>query len=136
MLFVGDSFIFAFENHYPFKKVISGKEIWFYYDMVWSGFNKKELKLNKINKLKSVLNADYVVFYSVGHSWWKGTGTFVDDILRDIKDPEKVRVAQMMIEIEKNPEWMESIRAKAKDKGITEQEMLELDAKWILEHKK
>ena len=135
VLFVGDSFIFAMENHYPFRKVLGGKEIWFYYDLVWSGFDKKELKLSKINKLKSVLNADFVVFYSVGHSWWNGTGSFVNDILNDIKDPEKVEVAKMMIEVENKPWMMENIREKAKERGITEQEMLELDAKWIIENK-
>ena len=134
VLFVGDSFIFAMENHYPFKQVLGGKEIWFYYDLVWSGFDKKELKLSKINKLKSVLDADFVVFYSVGHSWWNGTGAFVNDILNDIKDPEKVKVALKMIEVENKPWLMESIREKAKEKGITEQEMLELDAKWIIQH--
>lgn len=134
VLFVGDSFIFAFEYHYPFKKVLGGKEIWFYYDLVWAGIEKETRNIKKINKLKSVLNADFVVFYSVGHSWWKGTDKFATDILADIKDPEKVKLALTMIEIENKPWMMQDIRKKAKEKGITEQEMLELDAKWIIKH--
>lgn len=93
VLFVGDSFIFALESQFPFKEFLADKEIWFNYDEVWKGFEKEKCKIQDINKLKSVLDADFVVFYSVGHSWWNGSGSFVTDILNDIKDPEKVKEA-------------------------------------------
>ena len=134
VLFIGDSFIFALENHFPFKKVLANKEIWFYYDEVWMGLNKKKYRINEINKLKSILNADFVVFYSVGHSWWQGTNNFAKDILADIQDPEKIKLALTMIEMENKPELMSMIREKAKTKGISDQKMLELDAKWVIEH--
>lgn len=100
VLFVGDSFIFALESQFPFKKFLAEKEIWFYYDEVWKGLEKKKCKIKDINKLKSVLDADFVVFYSVGHSWWQGSGNFVKDILKDIKDPDKVKEALALIEAE------------------------------------
>ena len=133
VLFVGDSFIFALESHFPYKKFLGGKEIWFYYDEVWTGVEKKEkCKIKDINKLKNVLDADFVVFYSVGHSWWQGSGNFVKDILNDIKNPENVKLALTMIEMENKPELMDMIREKAKEKGISDHKMLELDAKWII----
>ncbi len=135
VLFVGDSFIFALESQFPIKQVLKDKEIWFYYDDVWAGFDKKTYRLKDINKLKSVLKADFVVYYSVGHQWWSGTGRFTDDILRDIKDPKKVAIAQMMIEMENKPYLMQEIKKKAQDRGVSVEKMLELDAKWIIEHK-
>lgn len=136
VLFVGDSFIFAFESLIPRMDLISYYENWFYYDKVYKGFEKREYKIDEINRLRSILNVDYVVVYSVGYQWCRGTDGFVEDALSSIKDPEKVEVALMMNEIEAKPYLMEMIREKAEDKGVTIEEMLELDAKWIIENEK
>ena len=134
ILFVGDSFIFAFENLIPRKELISYYENWFYYDKVYKGFDKKEYKVSEINRLRSILNVDYVVVYSVGYQWCRGTNGFVEDALSSIKDPEKVKVALMMNELETKPELMEMIKEKAEDRSIPLEEMLELDAKWIIDN--
>lgn len=136
VLFVGDSFIFALENLLPIKELISYYENWFYYDKVYKGFDKKLYRIDEINRLRSILNVDYVVVYSVGYQWCRGTNGFVEDALSAIKDPEKVEVALMMNEMEAKPALMEMIREKAVDKGVTFEEMLELDAKWIIENEK
>jgi hypothetical protein len=136
VLFVGDSFIFAFENLLPNMELISYYENWFYYDKVYKGFDKREYKISEINRLRSILNVDYVVVYSVGYQWCRGTDGFVEDALSSIKDSEKVEVALMMNEIEAKPYMMEMIKEKAKDKGVTIEEMLELDAKWVIENEK
>ena len=134
VLFVGDSFIFAFEGLIPRKELISYYENWFYYDKVYKGFDKKEYKINEINRLRSILNVDYVVVYSVGYQWCRGTNGFVEDALSSIKDPEKVEVALLMNEMEAKPALMEMIQEKAESRGVSVEEMLELDAKWIIEN--
>lgn len=136
VLFIGDSFIFAFENLIPRKELISYYENWFYNDKVYKGFDKKEYQVSEINRLRSILNVDYVVVYSVGYQWSKGTNGFVEDALSSIKDPEKVEVALMMNEMEAKPDLMAMIKEKAENKGISLEEMLELDAKWIIENEK
>lgn len=134
VLFVGDSFIFAFEGLIPRKELISYYENWFYYDKVYKGFDKKEYKINEINRLRSILNVDYVVVYSVGYQWCRGTNGFVEDALSSIKDSEKVEVALLMNEMEAKPALMEMIQEKAESRGVSVEEMLELDAKWIIEN--
>ena len=136
VLFVGDSFIFAFEGLIPRKELISYYENWFYYDKVYKGFDKKEYKVSEINRLRSILNVDYVVVYSVGYQWCRGTNGFVEDALSSIKDPEKVEVALLMNEMEAKPKLMEMIQEKAESRGVSVEEMLELDAKWIIENKR
>lgn len=135
VLFVGDSFIFAFESLIPGKELISYYENWFYYDKVYKGFDKREFKINEINRLRSILNVDYVVVYSVGYQWCRGTNGFVEDALAAIKDPYQVEVALMMNEVEGKPELMAPINEKAQEKGISQEEMLELAAKWIIDNK-
>jgi hypothetical protein len=134
VLFVGDSFIFAFEGLIPRKELISYYENWFYYDKVYKGFDKKEYKINEINRLRSILNVDYVVVYSVGYQWCRGTNGFVEDALSSIKDSEKVEVALLMNEMEAKPALMEMIQEKAESRGVSVEKMLELDAKWIIEN--
>lgn len=135
VLFVGDSFIFAYEWLIPKKEITSYYENWFYYDNVYKGFDKKrKYKIQDINRLRSILDVDFIVVYSVGYQWYLGTRGFVEDALESIKDPYQVKVAQTMNRIEKDPSWMKMITDKAKDKGFTVEKMLELDAKWIIEH--
>lgn len=136
VLFVGDSFIFAFEYLEPKMDLISYYENWFYFDKVFKGFDKKTYKINEINRLRSILNVDYVVVYSVGYQWCRGTNGFVEDALSAIKDPEKVKVALMMNEMEAKPVLMEMIQEKAENKGISLEAMLELDAKWLIENER
>lgn len=135
VLFVGDSFIFAFENLIPNRELISYYENWFYYEKVFKGFDKKTYQINEINRLRSILNVDYVVVYSVGYQWCRGTNGFVEDALAAIKDPYQVEVALKMNEMEAKPELMAMIAEKAEDRGVSLEEMLELDAKWLIDNK-
>ena len=136
VLFIGDSFIFAFENLMPNKELVSYYENWFYFDKVFKGFDKKEYKVSEINRLRSILNVDYVVVYSVGYQWCRGTNGFVEDALAAIKDPYQVQVALKMNEMEAKPELMEMIAEKAENKGVSLEQMLELDAKWLIDNEK
>ena len=135
VLFIGDSFIFALENLLPNKELISYYENWFYNEKAFKGFEKKEYKVSEINRLRSILNVDYVVVYNVGYQWRRGTNGFVEDALAAIKDPYQVAVALKMNEMEAKPELMTMIAEKAESKGITLEEMLELDAKWLIDNK-
>lgn len=134
VLFVGDSFIFAFEYLPVKKELISYYENWFYYNRAYRGFDKKEDKVQNINRLRSILNADFIVVYSVGYQWYAGTRGFVEDALESIKNPEKVKVSLLMNEIEKDAEKMKVIEANAKEKNVSVEEMLELEAKSIVEN--
>lgn len=132
VLFVGDSFIFAFEYMPAKTKLISYYENWFYYNRAYRGFAKKEDKVSNINRLRSILNADFIVVYSVGYQWYDGTRGFVEDALESIKDPQQVKVSLLMNEIEKDPEKMKVIEANAKNENISVEKMLELEAKSII----
>lgn len=81
VLFVGDSFINSLAVFMPIREIMSDREIWFYNNTTFMGFDNKTESVKDIDRLIHILNADYVVFYSAGHQWWEATYGFAKDAL-------------------------------------------------------
>lgn len=81
VLFVGDSFIWDLETYLPWKEIMDDVEIWFYNESAFVGFEKEYHPVKDINRLRSILNADYVVWYSTGSQWCRCSYGFVEDAL-------------------------------------------------------
>lgn len=81
VLFVGDSFIWALHEQLPWKDILEDVEVWFYEDDVFKGFDLIHSKRKDVNILRSIMRADYVVFYSSGHQWYKATYDFAEQAL-------------------------------------------------------
>lgn len=81
VLFIGDSFIWSLGEFMPAREIMADREVWFYNNTAYVGFDNKTVSVNEIDRLSHILNADYVVFYSVGHQWWEATYGFAKDAL-------------------------------------------------------
>lgn len=81
VLFVGDSFIWSMSEFMPIREIMADKEIWFYNNTAFVGFDNSSKSVKDIDRLSHILNADYVVFYSAGHQWWEATYGFAKDAL-------------------------------------------------------
>ena len=81
VLFVGDSFIWDLETYLPWKEILDDVEIWFYNENAFVGFAKEKHPVTEINRLRSILRADYVVWYSTGSQWCRSSYDFVEDAL-------------------------------------------------------
>ena len=81
VLFVGDSFIWSMAEFMPAPKILADREVWFYNNSAFIGFDNKKENVKDIDRLSHILNADYVVFYSAGHQWWEATYGFAKDAL-------------------------------------------------------
>ena len=81
VLFVGDSFIYSMNDFMPVRDIMADREIWFYNNTAYEGFDNKTESVKDIDRLSHILNADYVVFYSAGHQWWEATYSFAKDAL-------------------------------------------------------
>lgn len=81
VLFVGDSFIYSMIDFMPVHDIMADREIWFYNNTAYEGFDNKTESVKDIDRLSHILNADYVVFYSAGHQWWEATYGFAKDAL-------------------------------------------------------
>ncbi len=81
VLFVGDSFIWDLETYMPWKEILEDVEIWFYNKSAFMGFEKEKRPITEIDRLQSILKADYVVWYSSGYQWGLASYDFVEDAL-------------------------------------------------------
>ena len=81
VLFVGDSFIWSMAEFMPAPQILADREIWFYNNTAFMGFDNKTESVKDIDRLSHILNVDYVVFYSAGHQWWEATYGFAKDAL-------------------------------------------------------
>ena len=81
VLFVGDSFIWSMAEFMPVSEILADREVWFYNNTAFVGFDNKTESVKDIDRLSHILNADYVVFYSAGHQWWEATYGFAKDAL-------------------------------------------------------
>ena len=81
VLFIGDSFIWSLGEFMPAREIMADREIWFYNNTAYVGFDNKTVSVKEIDRLSHILNADYVVFYSAGHQWWEATYGFAKDAL-------------------------------------------------------
>lgn len=81
VLFVGDSFIWSMAEFMPTSEILADREVWFYNNSAFIGFDNKIENVKDIDRLSHILNADYVVFYSAGHQWREATYGFAKDAL-------------------------------------------------------
>lgn len=81
VLFVGDSFIWSMSEFMPASEILADREVWFYNNTAFMGFDNRSKSVQDIDRLSHILNADYVVFYSAGHQWWEATYGFAKDAL-------------------------------------------------------
>lgn len=81
VLFIGDSFIWSLGEFMPAREIMADREVWFYNNTAYVGFDNKTVSVKEIDRLSHILNADYVVFYSAGHQWWEATYGFAKDAL-------------------------------------------------------
>ena len=84
VLFVGDSFIWDLETYLPWKEILDDVEIWFYNSSAFLGFEKEKHPVSELNRLRSILRADYVVWYSTGSQWCRSSYDFVENALLDL----------------------------------------------------
>lgn len=116
VLFVGDSFIWDLETYLPWREILEDVEIWFYNKSAFLGFEKEKHHLNEIDRLQSILKADYVVWYSSGYQWSQATYGFVQDALLRLCVSDSLFEAQIpwvMDSLRQNGVCEDSLQARA-----------------------
>lgn len=116
VLFVGDSFIWDLETYMPWRAILDDVEIWFYNKSAFLGFEKEKHPLTEIDRLQSILKADYVVWYSSGYQWGLSSYGFVQDALLRLCVSDSLFEAQIpwvMDSLRQNGVCEDSLRPRA-----------------------
>lgn len=129
VLFVGDSFIWSLEAFLPLREILEDKEIWFYNSTAYVGFNKDTFKVKEINRLASLLNADFVVYYAAGHQWWQTSFGFLEDAIEQLNASDSIiRLTQQMNAIRNDKRWNMAMQIQAAKKSVGLDQILEQEA--------
>lgn len=129
VLFVGDSFIWSLEEFLPWRDIMENVEIWFYNSTAYVGFEKETFKVSEINKLCSLLNADYVIYYSAGHQWWQTSYGFLEDAIQQLNVSDSlIQLTRQMNAIRNDEHWKKAIQIQASMQGTSFDQMLRQEA--------
>ncbi len=129
VLFVGDSFIWSLETFLPIREIMEDVEIWFYNSTAYVGFNKETRKVKEINRLASLLNADYVIYYAAGHQWWQTSFGFLEDALEQLGANDSIiRLTRQMNAIRNDRKWNLAMQIHASNNGLNIDDVLRQEA--------
>lgn len=79
VLFIGNSFFWAFANYLPLDEIFDEVEFWYYYSTAYFGEGfKQTAKVADFNILERLLDFDYVVWFTTGNQMNKGTSGFAN----------------------------------------------------------
>ena len=126
VLFVGDSFIWSMAEFMPATEILADREVWFYNNTAFIGFENQSMSVKDIDRLSHILNVDYVVFYSAGHQWWEATYGFAKDALLQLCVSDSLFEATVA-------DYVNRFRNKEGYTDLTEEE-LRNNAVWMLKN--
>ena len=137
VLFVGDSFIWSLDTYLPIQKLMGNRDVWFYNNTAFVGFDNVMLNVKEINRLRHILKADYVVFYSAGHQWCEATYGFATDALKLFEQATEADIAKarLMNDIERDREWLSQLKVYASQNDVALEDALSGEADNVLENK-
>lgn len=98
VLFVGNSYLFQIYDYIPVNELFSDMSHWYYNRMSYKGFKRKHLEFSELNKLQTILMADYIVWFADGSQVYKTSYGFVEDALLKLYVDEK-RISDVYAEV-------------------------------------
>ena len=85
VLFVGNSFFWAFNKYIPLRDVFDNVEFWYYFSTAYYGEGLQQTcPVTDLNLLEKLLDFDYVVWFSTGNQMNKGTMSFANAVLLEL----------------------------------------------------
>lgn len=137
IIVIGDSFYWNLRDMGLFDNVTENNDFWYYFS---TSYGKTEGPLNEIDVKGKVEGQDMILLLVTAagvNDFDMGFSNYFYDIYnRDeaaVADHEfQIKVKEMEANIRRDAVWMDKIRAKAKEKGIRLDEMIRLDAEFVV----
>ncbi|MDY0279570.1 MAG: hypothetical protein RBR35_03280, partial [Salinivirgaceae bacterium] len=147
-LVVSDSFYWSMFNIGVGNNVFSFGGFWFYNKQIYPDSFKSTLYTKDIDIAQKTLENDVVILMTTDANLPNFSWGFVENMVqvllnKDIHLDENVienqkeeRIRQMIQVIRDDTNWFDIIKKKAKERNISIDSMLVIDANWMLEQKK
>lgn len=144
ILVISDSFFWSIYD-LGFSDVFSRCSFWYYNKEVYPESFKNILGTNHLNFKKELLDHDFIILMSseaqLPEIGWgfieKANDMFKGLKIENLYTPEfMVKVRKLKEYIKTDQKWMEEIKTKALNSGITVDSVLTIDAIWMVENEK
>jgi hypothetical protein len=142
VLVIGDSYYFGLFNA-GISNAFSNKQFWFYNTNVYPESSTKLTKVDIALEKEGIEKADVIIILATEANLARFGWGFIEDackLFRGYKVPEKSeyqkKIQKLRDQIQGNAEWMIQIEQKAKDRSISVDSMITLDAIWVIDQEK
>jgi len=136
---IGDSFYWNLQNMGLFSNAVANHDFWYYFSQ---SYGDTEAPLKDIDLKNKIENQDMVILLATAagiQDFDMGfTNRFYSLYTSQLKDAKPInsefqmKVSKMKANIRHDHAWMEKIKTKAKEKGISLEEMIQLDAEYMV----
>jgi hypothetical protein len=130
-LVVGDSFYWYWYYSGIIENTFSNKEFWYYNNEIYPEQFTTPKNVGQIDYVEAILRQNVIIllqtnggYGALGYGWI--------DLAYDHLYPGMTRTKEIEQQMKSNPEWMKSLAAKAKERNITTDHMMRLDAIYMM----
>ena len=140
MLVIGDSFYWNWYYLGLGEKCFHKTSFWYYNNEVYPQSQQSSLKVKSIDQPSVIYNSDIVLLIASESNLVNMAWGFVDNALNilqgNVEDSAVYRqkIEEVINRIRSDEKWMKSVKEKAKERHISVDSMLVLDAQWVIEN--
>lgn len=133
VLVIGDSFYWNMYYSGIPSNVFKNLEFWYYNSKYYNdGSDKVKAEVASMNYRQEIMKYDYIIMLQTDGGLNNFGFGFFDRLITAFSEgdmPEEV--LKYMEAIKNDPKWLKSVEEKAKQRGFTTEEMIELDARYM-----
>lgn len=130
-LFVGDSFYWQWYNNGVIENTFRNKEFWYYNTDVYPDHFSATKNVGQIDYVESILKQNVIILLQANGGYGElGYGWI--DMAYHYFYPGKSRTKEIEQQMLTNPQWMEQIAAKAKERNFSTEHMMLVDAVYTM----
>ena len=137
VLLLGDSYLWHIYESGQVNALFENYAYYYYYHDRYSNYEKEKKSANKYTLISDLLASDCIILLTTEPHFSRYHFGFTDDLHQFFFNPEAYAAFQQEVEkvkqdILNNPDWTEMIREKAKKENKSFEQMLQLDALYVV----
>ncbi|MBK9291433.1 MAG: hypothetical protein IPM52_07385 [Bacteroidetes bacterium] len=142
VMVVADSYYWQWFGSGYATEAFGEHAFWYYNEQIFPGDGGSPIERRNVDMLLRVLENDFIVILLTDANMYRFGFGFVEQLHEAIQQYDSLsasdlaKLDEIVAAIRASEEWMANVRQKAADRRISEEEMIRLDAFWVLQHNK
>lgn len=140
VMVVADSYYWQWFGSGYATESFGSHDFWYYNEQIYPGDGSPPIERRNVDLMLRVLETDFIILLLTDANMYRFGFGFVEQLYEAIRRQQNYD-AQALEEIERivagirsSEEWMNAVRQKAAERGISVEEMIRIDALWVLEN--